>query len=182
MKMFDSGILFRTFNSTAKKSYKTLTAAGAKPKINKANLELYSYLATKSHKDVLVNSKDIVDGIMQRPDTSYAISGILNKGLGHVMTIFKQDKIDPMKAIKEVFAIADNNPKGLELVEKIVDSDKFHPLKFKEVIANGVLPAIEKAKPENVETFSQVMPLLKNPESLDSGAIKNFLERNVNLY
>jgi len=182
MSIFNSGIIFRTFNSEAKTTYKTLKAAGAKPKINKENLPLYSLLAKKSNKDILVNSKEIVDGIMQRPETSYAISGILNKGLVHIMTIFKQEKIDPMKAIREIFAINDNKRAGLSLIEDIVDSEKFHPIRFKEVIANGILPAIEKANPENIEAFRRIMPLLEKPESLESSAIKSFLEKNVNLY
>ena len=89
---------------------------------------------------------------------------------------------DSMKAIREVFAINDKKRAGLSLVEDIADSEKFHPIRFKEVIVNGILPAIEKANPENIEAFRRIMPFIEKPESLESGTIKSFLEKNVNLY
>ena len=172
-------VIFTMFNKEAKSVRKTLKTAGAKSNINKENLPLYSYLASKNNKDILVNSKDIVHGISKRPDTSYSISGILNKGLTHIFTLRRQEAINPLTAINHVFAIADKNPSGLKLVEKL--ADELDTINFKNAIADGILPTIEKANPENIETLEKIIPNIK-PQKLSAEIIKGFLANNVNLY
>lgn len=183
--MFSNSAIFGLYNKEARGISKALKSKGVNgAKITKSNLPLYKFLLEKKgSEDVLIkNSKEIVEGIEKRPDTSYAVSGVLDRGLGHVFTIRTQEKIDPMKAIREIFSIYDKKPERLELVEKIIDKN-LSTIPFKELIANGVLPAIADAKSSlNIELLDKFLPKLSNDSpSLTSSALKKYLERDLTL-
>lgn len=172
--------VFTMFNSEARAVSKVLKKAGAKPSITEYNFPLYQFLSKRTNQDVLVHSREIVDGVVKRPETINAVTAIIEKGLTHILTIRKQVEINPLKAIRDIFSMAEKNPKGIALFEDMADS--FHPIKFKQMIAEGVIPAIESAKPGNAETLKEIMPALVEQGVLTPELVKGFLLKNVNLY